>query len=212
MAHFQVVKTVSALPGALEANALYLVRAGDGFDLYATTSDGATAHKINDEAGGMAASATPPAAPAEGDKWFDLERAQEFVFLQGFWVQSRAYGAPGENGLNGADGANGADGPENVPPSGAKSAGYALQKADVGQFVEIIAGGSITIPSGVFAPGDVVSLLNNTGAEAAVTCSALTAYLSGQDGAKASVALLPRGLATVLFVTASTCVIAGAAK
>lgn len=40
-------KVVSALPSPLEKDGLYLVRTGEGFDLYASDSTGAIAHKVN---------------------------------------------------------------------------------------------------------------------------------------------------------------------
>ncbi len=47
MANFKVYKEVSALPGTLEPDALYLVRVGTGFDLYCSDATGSVAHKIN---------------------------------------------------------------------------------------------------------------------------------------------------------------------
>jgi hypothetical protein len=49
MANFKVYKEVSALPGTLEPNALYLVRIGTGFDLYCSDVTGSVAHKINND-------------------------------------------------------------------------------------------------------------------------------------------------------------------
>lgn len=40
-------KEVSVLPETLEANTLYMVRTGVGFDLYVSDSTGSVAHKIN---------------------------------------------------------------------------------------------------------------------------------------------------------------------
>jgi hypothetical protein len=47
MANLVVHKVVSSLPGVLAANAVYAVRAGDGFDLYITDSTGSVAHRLN---------------------------------------------------------------------------------------------------------------------------------------------------------------------
>ena len=44
---FQIVKTVSALPVPLAPNVIYLVRVGQGYDLYATDTTGSNAYKIN---------------------------------------------------------------------------------------------------------------------------------------------------------------------
>lgn len=43
----QIVKTVSALPIPLAPNVIYLVRVGQGYDLYATDTTGSNAYKIN---------------------------------------------------------------------------------------------------------------------------------------------------------------------
>lgn len=47
MANILAHKVVAALPGTLDPNALYLVRSGEGFDLYASDSTGSVAHRIN---------------------------------------------------------------------------------------------------------------------------------------------------------------------
>jgi uncharacterized protein (TIGR02145 family) len=53
MAEFKIFKVLDALPTILEPNALYLVRVGVGFDLYATTNTEPTvARKVNSDGGG----------------------------------------------------------------------------------------------------------------------------------------------------------------
>lgn len=47
MATFAASKVLSALPGTLEADMVYAVRVGVGFDLYITDSTGAIAYKAN---------------------------------------------------------------------------------------------------------------------------------------------------------------------
>lgn len=47
MAQFSAKKVVAALPGTLDADTVYFVRAGAGFDLYVSDSTGAIAHSIN---------------------------------------------------------------------------------------------------------------------------------------------------------------------
>lgn len=44
---FKARKEVSVLPTPLEADTLYLVRSGEGFDLYCSDSTGSIAHKVN---------------------------------------------------------------------------------------------------------------------------------------------------------------------
>lgn len=47
----KVHKVVASLPAVLDKNALYLVRTGEGFDLYATDATGAHAHRLNSTGG-----------------------------------------------------------------------------------------------------------------------------------------------------------------
>ena len=97
-----------------------------------------------------------------------------------------------------------------VPKSGAtKTTSYTLTTADVGDFIEIGTGGSITIPNSTFATGDILSLFNNTSGDITITCTITTAYLAGTDADKATVTLATRGVATLLFISGTVCVISG---
>lgn len=64
-------KVVGALPGDLDANAIYAVRTGVGFDLHVTDATGRIAHSVNS---GMPAWATPmqPAADPIPAGWHQL--------------------------------------------------------------------------------------------------------------------------------------------
>jgi hypothetical protein len=75
--------------------------------------------------------------------------------------------------------------------------------------VQIGTGGSITIPDATFAEGDVVSIFNNTTGAITITCTITTAYIAGTDTDKASVSLATRGVATILFISSTVCVISG---
>jgi len=98
----------------------------------------------------------------------------------------------------------------NVPQSGsAKTTSYSLAVGDVGKFIEVGASGSITIPDATFAAGDVVSIFNNTSGAITITCTITTAYIAGTDADKASVSLATRGVATILFLSGTVCVISG---
>ena len=98
----------------------------------------------------------------------------------------------------------------NIPQSGTdKTTSYTLATTDVGEFVGVGTGGSITIPNSTFATGDVVSIFNNTSGNITITCSITTAYIAGTDSDKASVTLATRGVATVLFISSTVCVITG---
>jgi hypothetical protein len=98
----------------------------------------------------------------------------------------------------------------NVPQSGsAKVANYDLAVGDVGKFIEVGASGAITIPDATFAAGDIVSIFNNTSGNITITCTITTAYIAGTDSDKATVTLATRGVATILFLSGTVCVISG---
>jgi hypothetical protein len=97
-----------------------------------------------------------------------------------------------------------------IPQSGSeKTTAYTLATTDVGKLIGIGSSGSIVVPNSTFANGDAVSLFNNTAGNVTITLNTTTAYLSGTATAKASVALLARGVATVLFYSGTVCVVSG---
>lgn len=97
-----------------------------------------------------------------------------------------------------------------VPQSGsAKTTAYTLVVADVGQFIELGTSGSIVIPDATFVAGDIVSVFNNTASTATITCTITTAYKGGTDADQATVTLNTRGVATILFISGTVCVITG---
>jgi hypothetical protein len=97
----------------------------------------------------------------------------------------------------------------NLPAVGTKTGSYTLQTADVGKYVQLGSGGSITIPDATFAEGDAISIFNNTTGAITITCTITTAYIAGTDSDKASVSLATRGVATILFISSTVCVISG---
>lgn len=98
---------------------------------------------------------------------------------------------------------------KNIPAVGTKTASYTLAVADVGKYVQVGTGGSITIPTATFAEGDIVSVFNNTAAAITITCTITTAYIAGTDADRATVSLATRGVATILFISGTVCVISG---
>jgi hypothetical protein len=93
-------------------------------------------------------------------------------------------------------------------PQVAKGSGYTLTRAEVGKYVEFT-NGSPTIPDAVFFAGDVVSLVNNTNGNMQITCSITTAYLTGVDTDQSVLYISPRGVATVLFLSSTVCIVTG---
>lgn len=97
-----------------------------------------------------------------------------------------------------------------IPQSGsAKTTSYTLATSDVGEFIEVGSGGSVTIPDATFSTGDAVSVFNNTSGNITITCTITTAYIGGTDSDKATVTLATRGVATILFISGTVCVIGG---
>ena len=98
----------------------------------------------------------------------------------------------------------------NIPQSGSdKTSSYSLATTDVGEFVGVGTSGSITIPDATFAAGDIVSIFNNTSGNITITCSITTAYIAGTNTDKATMTLATRGVATVLFISGTVCVVTG---
>lgn len=98
----------------------------------------------------------------------------------------------------------------NVPQSGSdKTTSYTLATSDIGEFVGVGTSGSITIPDATFAAGDIVSIFNNTTGNITITCSITTAYIAGTDTDKATMTLATRGVATILFISGTVCVVTG---
>jgi hypothetical protein len=97
----------------------------------------------------------------------------------------------------------------NIPPAGTKTSSYTLTTSDIGEYVQVGSGGSITIPNSTFAEGDAISIFNNTSAAITITCTITTAYIGGTDADKATVSLATRGVCTILFISGTVCVITG---
>lgn len=121
-----------------------------------------------------------------------------------------ALGTPSSGTLSSCtvDGTNSV-GFRSIPPVGTKTSSYTLATGDVGKYVQVGSGGSIVIPDATFAEGNAISIFNNTSGNITITCTITTAYIAGTDSDKASVTLATRGVATILFISSTVCVISG---
>ncbi len=98
----------------------------------------------------------------------------------------------------------------NIPSAGAaKTSTYTLAISDIGEFVTIGSGGGIDVPNGIFSAGNAVSIYNDTTGNRTISLTITTAYIAGTDSDKASVTLATRGVATILFISNSVCVVTG---
>jgi hypothetical protein len=106
---------------------------------------------------------------------------------------------------------NGTDpiGYRDLPAVGTKTSSYTLATGDVGKYVQVGSGGSITIPNSTFAEGDVVVIANNHTAAITITCTITDAYIAGTDADKATVSLATRGVCNILFLSGTRCIITG---
>jgi len=99
---------------------------------------------------------------------------------------------------------------KSIPQSGsAKTSSYTLTTSDIGSFIEVGSSGAITIPNSTFSAGNAISLFNNTTGNITITCSITTAYIAGANTDESSVTLATRGVATILFISGTVCVISG---
>jgi hypothetical protein len=122
-----------------------------------------------------------------------------------------ALGTPTSGNLSNTtvDGTN-AVGFRGIPSAGAaKTGSYTLATTDIGEFVEVGSGGSITVPNATFAAGDAVVIFNNTTGAITLTMSITTAYIGGTDSDKATISLATRGICNVLFISGTVCVVTG---
>jgi hypothetical protein len=97
-----------------------------------------------------------------------------------------------------------------IPQSGSdKTTSYTLVTTDVGRLIGVGSGGSVTIPNATFSTGDAVSIFNNTTGNITITCTISSAYIGGVNTVKSTVTLATRGVATILFISGTVCVING---
>ena len=97
-----------------------------------------------------------------------------------------------------------------IPKSGSdKTTTYTLATTDVGQFISIGTSGSISVPNATFSTGDVVSIYNSTASDATLSFVITNAYIAGSSTNKSTMTLAQKGVATVLFISGTTCVVTG---
>lgn len=98
----------------------------------------------------------------------------------------------------------------NIPQSGSeKTTSYTLAVTDVGQLITVGTGGSVTVPNSVFSAGDAILIFNNTASSVTLTMSVTTAYIGGTNADYNTLTLGTRGIANVLFISGTSCVVTG---
>ena len=132
------------------------------------------------------------------------------VFATSPTLVTPALGTPASGNLTNTtvDGTNPV-GFRDLPAVGTKTTSYTLAVGDVGKYVQVGSGGSITIPNSTFAEGDVVVVVNNHTAAITITCTITDAYIGGTNTDKATVSLATRGVCNILFLSGTACIITG---
>ena len=101
------------------------------------------------------------------------------------------------------------DGKGNVRsiPQNSTTGSYTLVAADASKHV--LATGTVTIPNSVFSAGDAVTIINNSGSDITLTASVGTLYKT-DDAATGNRTLAGRGMASMIFSSATVAYISGA--
>jgi hypothetical protein len=89
-----------------------------------------------------------------------------------------------------------------------QTAGYTLSVLDNGQLINITTGG-VTVPAGVFLPGNVVTIYNNSTSNQTITEGASVTLRYAGTASTGNRTLGQRGIATVLCVAANDFIITG---
>ena len=91
-------------------------------------------------------------------------------------------------------------------PQNTQAGAYTLVAADAGK--HILAGGNITWSDSVHAAGDAITIVNNTAGNITITKG--TTMYNAADGTNANRTLAARGIATILWTSATASYISGA--
>lgn len=93
-------------------------------------------------------------------------------------------------------------------PQSSKTAAYTLATGDSGKHISITTGG-VTVPSGVFAAGDVITIFNNSASNQTITQGGSVTLRQAGTANTGNRTLAQYGVATVLCVASNTFVISG---
>lgn len=84
-----------------------------------------------------------------------------------------------------------------------------LIASDAGKTMYLTGSGAPTIPAGVFSPGDMITLFNDAGGSLVVTQGGGLTMVLANSATTGNRTLANHGLVTLLFVSASYCVVSG---
>lgn len=93
-------------------------------------------------------------------------------------------------------------------PANSQTTAYVLAKSDAGKHISITTGG-VTVPSGIFAVGDAVSIYNNSVSNQTITQGASVTLRQVGTANTGNRTLAQYGLVTILCVATDTFVVSG---
>lgn len=98
----------------------------------------------------------------------------------------------------------------NIPSAGtAKTSEYTLTISDIGEFITIGTSGKVLVPNNTFSTGNAVSVYNDTTGSVSINISTTTGYVVGTNTNRTGVTLATRGIANILFINPSYCILSG---
>jgi hypothetical protein len=98
----------------------------------------------------------------------------------------------------------------NIPSAGAaKTSEYTLTISDIGEFITIGTSGKVLVPNNTFSTGNAVSVYNDTTGNVSINISTTTGYVVGTNTNRTGVTLATRGIANILFINPSYCILSG---
>ena len=110
-------------------------------------------------------------------------------------------------GPTGPTGATGPQGPTDVPQN-AQTSAYTLVASDNGKHVSITTGG-VTVPSGVFSAGNIITIYNDSASNQTITQGSSVTLREAGTANTGNRTLAQRGLATILCVASNEFVVTG---
>jgi hypothetical protein len=96
-----------------------------------------------------------------------------------------------------------------LPKNSIQTDSYSLSASNAGQYVVVASSGiNLTIPSGTFATGDMITVVSTDGATASIS-SNITSFVAGNVSATATMTLDANGIANILFTSAGYSIMTG---
>ena len=96
-----------------------------------------------------------------------------------------------------------------LPKNSIQTDSYSLGASNAGQYVVVASSGiSLTIPSGTFSTGDMITVVSTDGATASIS-SNITSFIAGNVSATATMTLDANGIANILFTSAGYSIMTG---